>query len=132
MLVCYDAATGKLLWQKSVPGAKGRTHHKSSLASSTPCSDGERVYIAYWDGESVPLHAYTLDGKPVWNKPLGKFKGGALLQVKLERVHTNWGSYPVSTSSIERAEKGKGRRTAILAGGGAGFGAIIGALAGGG
>src|SRR5262249_2250571 len=74
MLVCYDAATGKLLWQKGVSGARGRTHPKSSLASSTPCSDGERVYIVFWDGESIALRAYTLDGKPAWNQPLGKFK----------------------------------------------------------
>jgi len=47
-------------------------------------------------------------------------------------VHTNWGSYPVATSSIERAEKGKGKRTAVMAGGGAGLGALVGALAGGG
>jgi outer membrane lipoprotein SlyB len=47
-------------------------------------------------------------------------------------VHTQWGGYPISTSSIDRAEKGKGRRTAEFAGGGAGLGAIVGALAGGG
>ena len=33
---------------------------------------------------------------------------------------------------MDRAEKGKGKRTAEFAGGGAGFGAIVGALAGGG
>ncbi|MGB9029786.1 MAG: hypothetical protein WCC27_06670, partial [Acidobacteriaceae bacterium] len=34
--------------------------------------------------------------------------------------------------TMERAEKGKGKRTAGFAGGGAAFGAIVGALAGGG
>jgi hypothetical protein len=52
--------------------------------------------------------------------------------VTLQRVHTPWGGYPVSTSSISRIEKGKGKRTAIMGGGGAGLGAIIGGLAGGG
>ncbi|MGB6695808.1 MAG: hypothetical protein WBE56_16595, partial [Terracidiphilus sp.] len=65
-------------------------------------------------------------------KPLGHFKGGAVLELRLERVHTNWGSYPVATSTIERAEKGKGKRTAAFAGGGGAFGAIIGGIAGGG
>lgn len=74
ILVCYDAASGKQLWKTAVPGARGRTHPKSSLASSTPASDGERVYIVYWDGEAIALHAYTLDGKPAWDRPLGKFK----------------------------------------------------------
>lgn len=65
-------------------------------------------------------------------KPLGHFKGGALLSVRLDRVHTRWGSYPVATSSIARAESGKGKRTGLFAGGGAAFGALVGGLAGGG
>ena len=79
----------------------------------------------------IPRHARA-EGLVVDAKPLGHFKGGALLSVRLERVHTKWGSYPVSTSSIERAEKGKGKRSAGFIGGGAGFGALIGGLAGGG
>ena len=65
-------------------------------------------------------------------KPLGKIKGGARLAVTLQRVHTPWGSYPVATSSISRAEQGKGKRTAEMGGGGAGVGALIGGIAGGG
>jgi hypothetical protein len=72
------------------------------------------------------------DGAVIDAKPLGKFKGGALLTIKLERVHTRWGSYPVATSTIDRAEKGKGKRSTALIGGGAGLGAIIGGIAGGG
>lgn len=72
------------------------------------------------------------DGTVIDAKPLGKFKGGAVLAIKLERVHTRWGSYPVATSTIDRAEKGKGKRSAAFIGGGAGLGALIGGLAGGG
>ena len=84
------------------------------------------------NGQTVIAKGARADGTVVDAKPLGKFKGGAVLQVRLDRVHTNWGSYPVETSSIERAEKGKGKRTGEFAGGGAAFGAIVGALAGGG
>jgi hypothetical protein len=38
----------------------------------------------------------------------------------------------VHTSTYEQVAKGKGKRTATLAGGGAGLGALIGGLAGGG
>ncbi|MGB7266337.1 MAG: hypothetical protein WBC92_12550, partial [Terracidiphilus sp.] len=84
------------------------------------------------NGQTVIPRGARAEGTVIDAKPLGHFKGGALLEVRLERVHTNWGSYPVATSSIDRVEKGKGKRTAIMAGGGGAFGALIGGLAGGG
>lgn len=84
------------------------------------------------NGEVVIPRSSRADGTVVDAKPLGRFKGGALLAVRLDRVHTRWGSYPVETSSISRAEQGKGKRSAGFIGGGAGLGALIGGLAGGG
>jgi hypothetical protein len=84
------------------------------------------------NGQTVIPREARAEGVVVDAKPLGHFKGGALLSVRLDRVHTRWGSYPVATSSIARAEKGKGKRTGLFAGGGAAFGAIVGGLAGGG
>lgn len=65
-------------------------------------------------------------------KPLGRFKGGARLQLKLTALDINGSSRSIDTSSVVRAEKGKGKRTAVMTGGGAGLGALIGGLAGGG
>ena len=101
----------------------------SQSGDSFPATVADDVRV---NGQVVIPRGARAEGIVVDAKPLGKFKGGAYLAVRLERVHTNWGSYPVSTSSIDRAEKGKGKRTAIMAGGGAGFGAIVGALARGG
>ena len=84
------------------------------------------------DGEVVIPKGARAEGTVIDAKPLGRFKGGALLSIKLERIHTRWGSYPVATSTISRAEQGKGKRSAGFIGGGAGFGAIIGGIAGGG
>lgn len=64
--------------------------------------------------------------------PLGKFKGGARLRLSLREIAISGKSYPVRTASVERSEKGKGKRSATLIGGGAGVGALIGGLAGGG
>ncbi len=84
------------------------------------------------DGKTAIARGSRADGAVMDAQPLGKFKGGALLSIKLERVTTPYGSYPVSTSSVQQAEQGKGKRTALFAGGGAGLGALIGGLAGGG
>ena len=59
--------------------------------------------------------------------PLGHFKGGALLRLRLESA----GGFPVQ-ASLTRSDKGKGKRSAVLIGGGTGLGALIGGLAGGG
>ena len=84
------------------------------------------------NGQTVIPRGATAEGTVIDAKPLGHIKGGAVLSIRLERVHTKWGSYPVATSSISRAEKGKGKRTGLFAAGGGGFGALVGGLAGGG
>ncbi len=65
-------------------------------------------------------------------KPLGRFKGGARLEITLNSVTVKGSNYDIETTSSNKAMKGKGKRTAIMVGGGAGLGAVIGALAGGG
>jgi hypothetical protein len=65
-------------------------------------------------------------------KALGRFKGGAVLQLKLNSIEVDGKARSIQTSSVVREEKGKGKRTAVLAGGGAAVGALIGGLAGGG
>jgi osmotically-inducible protein OsmY len=65
-------------------------------------------------------------------KGLGHIKGEAELALRLDTVTVGGQRYPVTTSRISRVEKGKGKRTAILGGGGAGLGALIGGLTGGG
>jgi hypothetical protein len=65
-------------------------------------------------------------------KALGRFKGGAVLQIKLTSIRVNGVEHSIDTSAVTRAAKGKGKRTAVLTGGGAGVGALIGGLAGGG
>jgi hypothetical protein len=65
-------------------------------------------------------------------KSAGKFKGSAEIGVTLSSITVNGHEYDVKTSTITRASKGRGERTAIGAGGGAAVGAIIGAIAGGG
>jgi len=65
-------------------------------------------------------------------KALGRFKGGAVLQIKLTSIKVHGVERSIETSAVTRAAKGKGKRTAVITGGGAGLGALIGGLAGGG
>jgi len=101
----------------------------SHAGDSFPATVARDVIVG---GQIVIPKGARAEGTVIDAKPLGHIKGGALLELRLERVHTNWGSYPVATSTITRAEKGKGRRTGEFAGGGGALGAIIGGLAGGG
>ena len=71
-------------------------------------------------------------GTVVDAKALGRFKGGALLEVRLDSVTIEGRERTVETSMVARSEQGKGKRSAGFIGGGAGAGALIGALAGGG
>ncbi len=73
MLLCVDVRNGKLLWSRDVPGSKAKKHPKNTWASSTPATDGERVYASFWDGSSVSILAYDFQGKKVWQKDLGNF-----------------------------------------------------------
>jgi hypothetical protein len=65
-------------------------------------------------------------------KSAGRFKGGAALELALTSLNVNGSEYEIETSSPLRVSKGKGKRTAVMVGGGAGGGALIGGLAGGG
>jgi hypothetical protein len=62
------------------------------------------------------------------SKGQGRFKGDGALGISVRRV----GNYDVTTSAYEKSVGGKGKRTAIFAGGGGGAGALIGGIAGGG
>ena len=84
------------------------------------------------DGKTVIASGASATGTVVQASPLGRFKGGARLLLRLDSVSAEGHNYPIQTSSVGRSIKGKGKRTAVMIGGGAGLGALIGGLAGGG
>ena len=80
---------------------------------------------------AIPAGA-RVQGAVVDAKPLGRFAGGALLQLTLNSITVNGEQLPVQTATFTQTLKGKGKRTGVMVGGGAGLGALIGGLAGGG
>jgi len=83
-------------------------------------------------GKTVIPAGAAARGTVVDAKPLGRFKGGASLQVQLTSVTIHGTEHEIQTTAVSQTQSGKGKRTAVLAGGGAGLGALIGGLAGGG
>ncbi|MDA0285672.1 MAG: PQQ-binding-like beta-propeller repeat protein, partial [Planctomycetota bacterium] len=76
----FDAATGKQLWVRKWPiGDIAPVHKTNSHASTTPATDGERVYFYFATLGMVALDAET--GADLWHKelpvPYFVFKWGA-------------------------------------------------------
>ncbi len=70
---CLDRKSGELLWEKAIEVAASETPHKmNSFATSTCATDGEVVVAFFGPGG---LHAWDLEGKPLWEKKLGAFPG---------------------------------------------------------
>ncbi len=71
---CFDAADGKLVWQKAVTGIAGsptklpRVHRDTGAAAPTMTTDGKHVFAIFATGDLVAL---DLAGKQVWGKNLG-------------------------------------------------------------
>jgi outer membrane protein assembly factor BamB len=68
-LVCLDAATGAVRWNKQLfttPGSV-RMHKKNSHASPTPIVAGERVFVHFGPHGTA---CTTLDGGVVWQRTL--------------------------------------------------------------
>lgn len=84
------------------------------------------------NGRVVIPQGTTAAGTVADAKPLGRFKGGAVLRIVLNSINVNGKNYNVETAAVTRSLKGKGKRSAVAIGGGAGLGAIIGGIAGGG
>jgi hypothetical protein len=84
------------------------------------------------NGEVVIPSGSNATGTVTDSKGMGHFKGGALLAITLNSVDVKGASYQVQTSPSEHSISGKGKRSAVIIGGGAGLGALVGGLAGGG
>lgn len=84
------------------------------------------------DGQPVIERGAAAHGTVVAAKAMGHFKGGALLELRLDSVTIKGKRRAVETGLWSRTLKGKGKRTAVAIGGGAGVGAALGGIFGGG
>jgi hypothetical protein len=84
------------------------------------------------DGNTVLLTGTRAHGIVVQAQAAGHLKGGAVQALTLDSITINGQKYSIEPKEFEESGEGRGKQTAIGGGGGAAFGAIVGALAGGG
>jgi outer membrane protein assembly factor BamB len=74
LLLCLDRANGRELWKSVVLKAPLEGKHKlNSHASSTPATDGERIYTTFLDVDKVVVSAHDFEGGRVWQVRVGDF-----------------------------------------------------------
>lgn len=76
-VLCYDRRSGVRLWKTDIhtgglPGRRGM-HPESSHASCTVACDGERLFVAFLNNDSIWATALDVDGDQVWQRKLGPF-----------------------------------------------------------
>lgn len=70
--VALDEKTGETLWRRPIVSTRiEQTHNLGSPATATPACDGKRLFVFFG---SHGLISYDLDGKELWNHPLGPFQ----------------------------------------------------------
>jgi len=74
ILISLDRKTGKILWQQTVLHAPLEAKNgENSYASSTPATDGRRVYTTFLNVSNLVVSAYDFSGKQVWSVSPGTF-----------------------------------------------------------
>lgn len=71
LVLAFDRDTGKPLWQQvATEAVPHEGHHPShSYAAGSPTTDGRYLYVSFG---SFGTYCYTLDGRPVWKRDLGR------------------------------------------------------------
>ncbi len=66
---CFDLETGSQLWQQQVHEGRPEfsRHPKSTYASETPATDGERLFVLFGD---LGLYAFDFHGTLLWKRPI--------------------------------------------------------------
>ncbi len=75
-VLALDRTSGAIAWQMEVNhgGFPANNHSKNTEATPTLACDGERLFVALYNHDSVQATALDLNGKPVWQKSAGPFR----------------------------------------------------------
>jgi outer membrane protein assembly factor BamB len=76
VIYALDARTGRIRWERVAREGppRNKRHLKSTYASATPATDG-RIVVAWFGSEGV--HAFDVNGQPLWSVDMGRVDMGA-------------------------------------------------------
>jgi hypothetical protein len=120
-----------------IPAGRTVTVRMGDALSSKTAQDGQTFTGTLANGIAVHGKVIVPVGSGVTGtvseaKSAGRFKGEAILAIRLTSVNIKGVPHRVTTDEYVVTQKGKGKRSAVMIGGGAGGGALIGGIAGGG
>jgi outer membrane protein assembly factor BamB len=74
-VLAFNRADGKALWQVEVSqgGFPKRNHPKNTEATPTIASDGDRLFVTFFNHETVQCTALDFNGKEIWQRTVGAF-----------------------------------------------------------
>ncbi len=83
--LCFDRKSGKEIWKTVVHEGsfKQKLNKKGTWASSSPATDGERIFVNFVNNKSAFTTALDLNGKQLWQTKICDYK-----------VHQAYGSSP--------------------------------------
>ncbi len=73
IVVCLDADSGRILWQRHFASQPHRKHRFNSFASGSAAVDDRHVYVCWSTPEQFLVLALTHQGREVWRRDLGPF-----------------------------------------------------------
>ena len=76
IVMALDARSGKVVWERVAHEGEplNKRHIKSTYASATPATDG-RIVVAFFGSQGI--HAFDVNGTPLWKVDIGRLDIGA-------------------------------------------------------
>lgn len=71
LTIALDAASGKLIWEAEAPHKKLESIHRIGSHATPSCASDGEVVVSFFGSSGV--HAYSLQGDLLWNRPMGPF-----------------------------------------------------------
>lgn len=73
MVLCLEAATGRIQWQREFPSQTYHQNNDNSYASASPAADADGVVVTWTTPEEVLVVALDNAGQEKWRRGLGPF-----------------------------------------------------------